>query len=525
MDWVRGDSTWRTEPLIEPADRQRVLKAFRNFFVSQVTERSLKNTVKRSSGLRLPVGFPPGWTVVITPRGQLPELMGRNISDLLLTHEWLVVLGELRSPTKAHTSLYLAMGRESRMFVYSALEDALVIAANDLDDLSRRGLSMVEFVFKRPDAMKQRPQMGSKIWDRLCSCADEREFASLLYEKRCHAIEIKTPGKSEGDPFILIDKLKACELFWPFSAMSDSQLKDIRKYISIMTCCRWETLGLVGTYRSTGVFHTLLLVIRDEFGAVFYLSTLMGQLWRLADSVSDLRMLGLLKVFAAGRRADRDTVGQTRIEHPINPSIWFHCRPGACHLCPDVAPPGDGQLMQQYAWMSREGRASLQTERETIVHDNIVRMMRLNPITQNGKEGFFRSPDSMLSIAPQSTLRSMLEAIWRGDDSWREAVDEADYRRRNRFLDIEDEESDSESKEATSVRFRERQLPPPPLCICYRDHTPTQPAVNDYRVVINSETAGMSAFHVPIVEPPLPLRRPYRCLECDKDPLHTHSAV
>ncbi|YP_214143.1 US22 family homolog [Murid betaherpesvirus 1] len=374
MSWVTGDPAWRPEALIRPADREQILRDFKSFFLTQTSERSLKKTVKRESGTKLCVGYPPGWWLAVVPRGELVEMDGRDLRPILPTGEWVVVLGEIRSPMVQHTSLYLAMGKESRMFVYSAEEDAIALAANDLDEFSRIGLLTVEFIYRVPLSI---PLKKDPVWDAIGLCVTGYDLNRHLSTYRNSVIELRTPGKQETNPLILLDRLELCCKYWPLVAMDKSRIDGLIRYASRKMSSRWYTLGLVGVYRDTGVFHGAQLLVFDDSGSIFYLSLISGELWRLADSAAELRRMGLLKIFTAGRRVDRDLAGSVRLEPPPDQELWFHSRPAATHLCVDVAPPGEAQLAQQFAWISRPGRAEILSEEETAVADAFLRLSRL----------------------------------------------------------------------------------------------------------------------------------------------------
>ncbi|AFX83447.1 b143 [Murid betaherpesvirus 8] len=493
MSWVRGDHLWKTEPLIRTSDRERILRDFRNFFLTQTSERSLKKTVKRDSGAKLCVGVPEGWWLSVTPRGELADMEGRDMRPLMPTQEWVVVLGELKSPVVQHTSLYLLMGRESRLFVYSAVEDALVLAANDLDQFSRIGLGMVEFVFRVPSATMSVPSKGVCVWDVLCSCATSHELVKRLADYRNVMLELKTPGKRDDNPLILLDRIDYCFKHWPFCSMDQARLEITIKYISRRLCCRWYTIGLVGTYSSAGVFHALYLIVFDEHSAIYYLSTVTGELWRLADSVLDLRQLGLLKVFATGRRTDRDWIGIARLEHPPDTSLWFHGRRTAVHLFKDVAPMGDSQLIRQHVWMSREGRADLQSEEETAVIDNTTRLARLNLASCS----MVNLPRSHVSAGPDSSLQEFSRAMWMDNDSWRLA----------KLNDVDSDEA------SDSLPFRDGVVPLPSRVELYdSDHSPA--AIARRRITVASEMANVHSFHAPVIEPPRNIGSANECFEC-----------
>lgn len=351
MSWVSGGSRWRTDPLVPPATRERILREFRALFLSQTSERSLKKTVKRDSGQRLCVGVPRDWWLRLTPRGELMEMDGKDLRPLLPTEEWAVVLGELHAPTASHTSLYLAMGRESRIFVYSALEDALTLAANDLDEFSRIGLSVCEFVFRIPapapaPSSRSSTTVADALWNALCACATAADLSKTVARLRRDVLRVRTPCKLEDAPLILLDGFELCRDYWPLCALSRRRFEETARYLSERLCCGWHPLGLVGNYKNSGVFHATYLIVFDDRRVLYYLSLCAGEAWRLADDVADFRKLGLLKVFTGGRRVDRDWVGPARLERPPDPSLWFHSRREALHLCPDVCPPGENQLGQ-----------------------------------------------------------------------------------------------------------------------------------------------------------------------------------
>ncbi|AWV68229.1 m143 protein [Murid betaherpesvirus 1] len=481
MSWVTGDPAWRPEALIRPSDRERILRDFKSFFLTQTSERSLKKTVKRESGTKLCVGYPPGWWLAVVPRGELVEMDGRDLRPILPTGEWVVVLGEIRSPMVQHTSLYLAMGKESRLFVYSAEEDAIALAANDLDEFSRIGLLMVEFIYRVPLSL---PSKKDPVWDAIGLCVSGYDLVRHLCTYRHSVIELRTPGKQETNPLIILDRLELCCKHWPLVAMDKSRIDGLVRYVSRKMSSRWYTLGLVGVYRDTGVFHGTQLLVFDDSGSIFYLSLISGELWRLADSAAELRRMGLLKVFTAGRRTDRDLAGSVRLEPPPDQELWFHSRPAATHLCVDVAPPGEAQLAQQFAWISRPGRAELLSEEETAVADAFLRLSRLKvPVTE---ENSSRVLCTHVAAPPESRTRRFVSAMLRDDDCWRPgSADKADI----------------------VPRFRERPPPPPSPEMQSYDTDQSPAAVARRRAHAASNQTGVTTrHHAPILDPPRSLR-------------------
>lgn len=472
--------------MVRPLDRDKILRDFKPFFLTQTSERSLKKTVKRDSGARLCLGFPEGWWLTVVPRGELVEMSGRDLRPILPTAEWVVVLGEISSPTLSHTSLYMAMGRESRLFVYSALDDALTLAANDLDEFSHIGLSAVEFVFRIPSALSTTPgKHDTQTWNDMCRCTTGHELVRYLSGVRYTVIGLRTPGKQEHNPLILLDRFDLCCEYWPLSALDKTRTENTIRYISKRMCSRWYPLGISGIYRNTGVFHVIYVIIFDDAGAIFYLSMCNGELWRLADNVRDLRHLGLLKVFTAGRRVDREYVGMTRLEHPPDPSIWFHSRKNAIHLCDDVAQAGETQLVQQHAWITRDGRANLLSEDETFTADMIARLSRLD--LSNTLNGAPILPKPNVSSVACSQLKQMIVAMWNDDDSWRP------------------DRQDGECEDGDLPPFRENPIPSSPERNRHDlDQSPI--SIAKRRVLAASRILDASAFHAPIIEPLRDLR-------------------
>ncbi|UNW45366.1 m143 protein [Murid betaherpesvirus 1] len=490
MSWVTGDPAWRPEALIRPADREQILRDFKSFFLTQTSERSLKKTVKRESGTKLCVGYPPGWWLAVVPRGELVEMDGRDLRPILPTGEWVVVLGEIRSPMVQHTSLYLAMGKESRMFVYSAEEDAIALAANDLDEFSRIGLLTVEFIYRVPLSI---PLKKDPVWDAIGLCVTGYDLNRHLSTYRNSVIELRTPGKQETNPLILLDRLELCCKYWPLVAMDKSRIDGLIRYASRKMSSRWYTLGLVGVYRDTGVFHGAQLLVFDDSGSIFYLSLISGELWRLADSAAELRRMGLLKIFTAGRRVDRDLAGSVRLESPPDQELWFHSRPAATHLCVDVAPPGEAQLAQQFAWISRPGRAEILSEEETAVADAFLRLSRLKVTVT--EENSSRVLCTHVAAPPEPRTRRLVSALLRDEDCWRpESADKADI----------------------VPRFKEK--PPPPAPEAGRYDTDQSPAAVARRRAhaASSQTGVATRHHAPILEPPRSLRSEAEgdCHEC-----------
>lgn len=495
MSWITGDSFWRTEPVVQPIDRHRILRDFKPFFLTQTSERSLKKTVKRYNGNKLCVGVPDGWWLTVRPRGELPELDGRDLRPLLPTTEWVVILGELKCDLSSHTSLYLAMGKDARTFVYSAIEDALSLVSSDMDEFSHVGLSLCEFVLRATCTITSMPQLAPSYWSAILQCENVRTLARCLTDHRNVVLELRTPYKMEANPLIVIDKFDFLFFHWPFSAMNDERRKSVALYISKRLCSRWHTFGLVGVYKSIGVFHALYMILFDDYGSMFYLSSATGEMARLANSVSDLYCLGLLKVFTAGRRIDRDWSGIARLESPPDPSIWFHPRKNASHLCSDVSPPGDMQLLQQYVWLTQEGRPEIDSEEETVVFDTIARLYKLNEcIFQEAK---IKLPVPSATITTESSTRSFVRAMWNDDDSWRPQP-----------LFNTDNTTD---------------IPP------FRD-SPVLHSIDDYycmdnridfvlkrRVIANSLVTGPGLFHAPIVEGPKNIYQCDECLACGND--------
>nr|WEG68992.1 protein m143 [Mastomys natalensis cytomegalovirus 1]WEG71220.1 protein m143 [Mastomys natalensis cytomegalovirus 1] len=496
MSWLRGNCHWRSEPLIRPSDRERILRQYKPFFLTQTSERSLKKTVKRESGAILSVGFPIAWHLVVQPRGELLEMAGRDLRPLLPTSEWVVILGEIRTLGFDHTSLYMAMGKDSRIFVYSATEDAVILVASDLEEFSRVGLSKCEFAFRLRAAHDHVSKTSSPTWDDLCASSTTQELITRLSKHRNEVIELNTPGKLEDNPLIIVDRLDLACRYWPLSAMDRSRTEMMVRYVCNRMCCRWHIFGLTGRYHHTGVFHASFLITYDTTGSFYYLSLNTGELWRLADSVQDLRYLGLLKVIAAGRRVDRDWRGLERLEYPPDSTLWFHCRTTAMHLCVDVAPPGENQLAQQYAWMTREGRSEILSEEETVTLDSAL---RLSKSTSNPNGGCMQLPLPYAASPTDSRLKPFIAATWTDDDSWRFPSGT-----------LGDEHTASDTPP-----FRDCFIPPQSENQYYSaDQTPE--SIAKRRVLANSGMTSTARFHAPVLEAPKGVRACDPCINCER---------
>lgn len=494
MSWVKSRSGWRTVPLVPPAVRDQILRDFKSLFQTTTSERSLKKTVKRDSGTHLRLGIPHDWWLVVTPRGELMEMEGVDLRPLLPTAEWVVVIGELRSPVVGRTSLYVAMGKESRMFLYSAREDSLELIANDVDQFSRIGLSMSEFVFKMPSALPPRP-VTDTIWNTLCGCENAAELLKILSRLRNSVLRVRTPVKLEDEPMLLLDRYDLCCEHWPFSGMGKRRLTEIVKYLDRRLSCRWHTMGLLGTYKDNGVFHATFLILFDDRMSLYYLSVATGEAWRLADSVRDFERMGLLKIINAGRRVDREWTGAAKLEHPPDPTIWFHARRTALHLCVDVCPPSENQSSHQFAWIAREGRSSLETEEETALADSL---MRRNLALMKDGQGLFPTFEGPPHTAATtlSLTQQLAMAAFDGDDDWRPSSDDDD---------------DRDGLNAALPPFRETVLPD-------KRSEPSVDLSEDAmmrRRVLASSASGNC--HAPVMLPPDGVRPDFECPACVDD--------
>lgn len=327
----------------------RVVQDFRPLYCAQATPRGLRRAVGRQSGSLLNVGSPAGWQVTLLNRAEVSDLRNVDLKKYCPTpQEWLVPVGPLTrnqppcisaSETRAH----LVIGAKFRVYVFDAVEGCLHLAARDFEEFAHCGLGAVRCLYL-PHCMPRAPSEPRDLIAALEVCTDPESMSDICRENNGSYLHITDPT-GNSHQVKLCGTLENALRLWPFSSAEPRTRDAVVLSITQRLCCPWRPLGLVGS--SAGEpdrFRSTLMLLVDQFAAVFGYCFMNGSLFRLADSFHELTRCGLLRALTGTRWCygpEERYAGARLLEQDPDVRFWLSTRPGYEEMLASSTKPGD----------------------------------------------------------------------------------------------------------------------------------------------------------------------------------------
>ncbi|AEV80853.1 protein US26 [Aotine betaherpesvirus 1] len=330
------------------------LRSFRDFIISQDSRYDIRTLVceRHKKRVSTAIPAPPGWRLHFAPYN---AVFGNGDEDDTLPLPWeplmccdnpLEVLGVLRytepgtdaqGPQDSDEEDYdevrppgegpdgrpdrspvLLMGRYETIWCFDRVQTTLYNVASSFDSLARKGLLHLEILYRQPEMQSfQLTEYPGQIVSELLQASKESlsELRRTLCRHRWQMLSLRTPGEQTR-----LLQLCSCpfdvQAFWPFMCMDAESLEELFTTLAEQLCCRGLVLGTVGECLPSGVFHAEYVLLVDETGCVYYFSIIARELWKLADDLTMLFRIGLMKLYTKGTRFNTARGDAEQLEVP-----------------------------------------------------------------------------------------------------------------------------------------------------------------------------------------------------------------
>ncbi|AEV80520.1 tegument protein US22 [Cercopithecine betaherpesvirus 5] len=341
---------------------QRAMSLLQGVFLRQYDSVCLRDYVKKNSGTIIPLRNPSTWFLIFRHSADIPQVEGRQFGpDYMCCDEKLEAVGILAVKLPdgdrkrvQETTCVLLVGQYGFVYVYDWDSDGLFQIANSVKELAQYGLIMCESVYRHPQTPFATTEPRHQIEKFLClDPTDAHAVAKVAEEFHGLNLVIKTPGRSEADPLLLLGSVENLRMVYPFAKMRPGNYEDLISYINQRLCCRWYVLGITGRYAAFGVLLTCGVIVLDECGVCYVLRIDDCDLYRVADSIHMLFKCGFLKLRGM-LRFDRGMRGESRLEHA--PSCDHYNRREDLSWCSMLGTVSRDQLESAYDWLTRTSR-------------------------------------------------------------------------------------------------------------------------------------------------------------------------
>ncbi|AEV80984.1 tegument protein US24 [Saimiriine betaherpesvirus 4] len=318
--------------------QQKVLRDFRGLFLS-VTPLEVMEYVRINHGKFLCLGRPGKWYVILNSNACTVDVKNSALRRLCCA-EPLCLLGSavvMLEENPSHdpkdyivTQFLIFWGSCSRVYAYDTYQECLLLVAHHLDELARYGVSQSEIAYRdtvhqalrRATGTSYGPPKSGKSMHILFMNSTTTEGTYATAERfQGNDVKLQTPGYG---PVILrlCKTVTRLRNMWPFCTLTDEESERWWQNMKANLATPWYILGAVGTPRAGRPFHVDLLLFLDWFGAVYLLQIEDPNHYirRIADSLTEVFRMGLLKYVFHNRRFDEENNMKTRLEFaPICP--------------------------------------------------------------------------------------------------------------------------------------------------------------------------------------------------------------
>ncbi|QQL09789.1 Ba203 [Baboon cytomegalovirus] len=341
---------------------QRAMTMLQGIFLRQYDPVCLRDYVKKHASTMIPLRNPSSWFLIFRCGADIPQVEGRQFgTDYMCCDETLEAVGILAVKLPdgdrkrvQETTCVLLIGHYGFVYVYDWDTDGLFQVTNTVKELAQYGLLMCESVYRHPHTPFSTTEPRYQVEKFLClDPTDARAVANVAEEFRGINLVIKTPGRAEADPLLLLGSVENLREVYPFAKMRPTNFEDLIKYINQRLCCRWYVLGITGRYAAFGVLMTCGVIILDECGVCYALRVDESDLYRIADNIHMLFKCGFLKLRGM-LRFDRGMRGEARLERA--PGCDHFNRQEDLSWCSMLGTVSRQQLDSAHDWLTRNSR-------------------------------------------------------------------------------------------------------------------------------------------------------------------------
>nr|AAC27791.1 unknown [macacine betaherpesvirus 3] len=342
---------------------QRCLTMLQGVYLRQYDQPCLREYIKKNSGTIIPLRNPCSWFLVLRSGIDIPQVETRSFDEYLCCKEKLEALGilgvQLRDGSDRkkiqETTCVVLLGSYGFVYVYDWDSDGLFQIGTSLKELAHHGLLTCESVYRHPQTPFSTTEPRFQVEKLLClDPTDARGLAKTAEEFHGVNVVVKTPGRSEADPLLLLGTVEKLRQMYPFAKMRADNFSNLIKYINQRMCCRWYVLGVTGRYANFGILLTCGIILLDECGVCYVLRIDESDVFRLADNIQMLFRCGFLKLRGI-TRFDRGLRGEARLESECY--CYHGARKQDLSWCSMVNTVTAEQLCGAYDWLTRSNRA------------------------------------------------------------------------------------------------------------------------------------------------------------------------
>ncbi|AAM00801.1 tegument protein US22 [Panine betaherpesvirus 2] len=305
---------------------QRTLSLLQGLYLRQYDPDALRSYVRQHRGTTVALRNPANWLLVLRETAAIPQIYARSLaSEYLCCDDDLEAVGVLAvrpadDDPHRHTKwaqevpCVLMMGKHGTVYVYDWETDGLYEVASDLKVFAKNGLLWCEYVYRHPQTPFSTTEPRYHVQKFLCADpTDAVAVAQTAREMSGLNLVIRTPGRTEVEPLLMLGSVEALRACRPFDHMSAAEFRELRVFIRQRLCCEWYVVGMMGYYLAYGPFVPSGVVLLDQFGVVYFLKIEDSDLYRLADNFHMFLKCGLLKTRGLCR-FDRGLRGECRLE-------------------------------------------------------------------------------------------------------------------------------------------------------------------------------------------------------------------
>ncbi|AAK57025.1 T1 [Tupaiid betaherpesvirus 1] len=340
------------------AQYESLVRAFGFLYMSHYSAKATRRCVQRCAGRCVSLQSPPGWSVLVTPRGLLPQLAGLDLTALCPGKEsWTAVVGPVvyaspRAPRAHETPYFLLLGHGFRVFIFDLSTTTMHLAARDFEEFARQGVRAALCLYEPAFVPLLTTSPSELVRPLLSASTSFAELRDLCIARRGQTVRLETPGRERASLRLVghWEPLRACR---PFSEQSPWVLQRCVEFVTRRLCCAWFVLGTVSHPEGDPAQPTQVLVV-DQACAVYTYRLCDGELFRLAESVGHLFRAGVLAALLGRRHAGRGPGAEGRLEEPLERGYWFKERPGADDVFTAVADANDRAA--QLVWLGTRER-------------------------------------------------------------------------------------------------------------------------------------------------------------------------
>lgn len=330
-------SLWKTSMItfsketVEKYEKQKlsrkfyvtVMRDFRLLHLAGPSAEKISAAVNQLTDKALALRFPENWYLLPQKPQDIRVLRGVDVSAYTCCETVMVPLGSCaaRSPDLhfRETPCALLLDLSGRFFLYDAETDGVYRAAENIDQLARRGLSLCEPAYRDGGAGVPLPSPRGAVRKLISAATIGLEDTGVVVKSLSGtAIELTDPATGASTTFQLFggEELKRK---MPFAVVDAETYSLMVEYVSFRLAESWIVIGGLGEFDANATFWVSTVVILGTRGTVYGFCRYDNDVFRLADELPIFFKKGGV---VHTNRFDRGANGEVRLERtPTCPHI------------------------------------------------------------------------------------------------------------------------------------------------------------------------------------------------------------